>query len=163
MTPSHVARPRLSHWPVPGALVDWSPRALLFVVAVRLRVVRVDTYCGQLVQRQLRSDQVAMSGFHRGLRNSRLLQHMPHSGTGSGSESNEPAGATWQRVGAKFQDVLAVAEPLAPTSSQPSGVCRAQFPLTPTCFRLAWISALASTNSLKQLASSHVSCITKPT
>ena len=90
------------------------------------------------VQRHLRSE-VAMSGFHRGLRNFRLLQHMPHSGTGSGSESNEPAGATWQRVGAKLQDVLAVAEPLVmpPTSSQPFGVCRAQSPLTPTCFRLA--------------------------
>ena len=100
VTPSHVAGPDYVVDQVSGASVNLSPCALLLVMAVRLRVVRADTSCGQPVRipfAPIAHRQVAMSEgepFHRGLRNLCLLHHMPYSGTGSGSGPSEPAGAT---------------------------------------------------------------------
>ena len=83
------------------ASVNLSPRALLLIVAVRLRVVRVDTFvrsacstpvCASGATTKLQCLEVSL--FHRELRNFCLFHHMPHSGTGSGPGSNEPAGAT---------------------------------------------------------------------
>ena len=83
------------------ASVNLSLRALLLIVAVRLRVVLVDTFvrsacsnpvCASGAATKLQCLEVSL--FHRGLRNFCLFHHMPPSGTGSGPGSNEPAGAT---------------------------------------------------------------------
>ena len=66
VTPSHVAGPDCVVDQVSGASVNLSPCAHLLVMAVRLRVVRVDTFLAVSLftshLRHLRTDQVAMSG-----------------------------------------------------------------------------------------------------
>ena len=99
VTPSHVAGPDCVVDQVSGASVNLSPCAHLLVMAVRLRVVRVDTFLAvSLFTSHLRScaptklQCLEVSLLHRGLRNFCLLHHMPYSGTGTGSGSSEHAG-----------------------------------------------------------------------